>query len=204
MTEHSIRADNEFDLSKVKAAQQQRASANGRGAICFVPSKTLTMKITAPFTPAQVQTLNERQCHVAGSMPIHPFSCPNRGDGITYDAVGVADDAAATHGTEGGDRGILIATEDGWVCPSCGYRQDWAYAAMAASPEHMGHMFKAFPTLAEIFGTVSPGLLDQMIARYRTLAEDGKLGADVMWLCLERRRMAVDAAANNKVREVHG
>lgn len=160
------------------------------------------MKITAPFTPAQVQALNEGQVHVDGSMPIHPFTCPNRGDGITYDDAGAADETGATHGTEGGDRGILIATESGWVCPHCGYRQDWAHAAMAERPVPVGEMFKDFPTIAQIYGAVRPEALDPLIANYRALAALGKPGAEVMWFCLERRRMALAGAAAHQVEEV--
>ncbi len=149
------------------------------------------MKIEAPFTPAQVQALNERQCHVDGSMPIHPFTCPNRGDGITYNEAGAADESRATHGTEGGDRGLLIATEQGWVCPHCGYTQSWAYSAMAEPPVPVGEIFKDFPTIAEIYGQVRPAALDRLIADYRALAAKGKPGAEVMWFCLERRRMAL-------------
>lgn len=162
------------------------------------------MKITAPFTHAQVQVLNERQVHVDGSMPIHPFTCPNRGDGITYDDAGTADDSGATHSKEGGDRGILIATEDGWVCPHCGIRQDWAYAVMAERPVPAGEMFKDFPTIAEIFGVVRPEALDQLIVHYRSLAAQGKPGAEVMWFCLERRRMALVGHLSHQVTEVQG
>lgn len=162
------------------------------------------MKITAPFSPAQVQVFNERQVHVDGSMPIHPFTCPNRGEGITYDAAGTADDSGATHGAEGGDRGILIATEAGWVCPHCGYRQDWAHAAMAERPVPVGEMFKDFPTIAEICGVVRPEALDQMIVHFRKLAAQGKPGAEVMWFCLERRRMALIGVLTHQVAEVQG
>lgn len=160
--------------------------------------------IQAPFTSAHVQALNERQCHVDGSMPIHPFTCPNRGDGITYDAAGAADYSTATHGTEGGDRGILIATELGWVCPHCGYQQDWAHAAMAEPPVPVGEIFKDFPTIAQIYGQVRPEALDRLIADYRALATRGKPGAEIMWFCLERRRMALTMAATEPVGEAQG
>lgn len=162
------------------------------------------MKITAPFTPVQVQVLNERQVHVDGGMPIHPFTCPNRGDGIAYDAAGTADDSEATHGNEGGDRGVLIATENSWVCPHCGYRQDWAFAEMAEPPVPLGEMFKDFPTISEIYGVVRPEALDQLIAQYRVLSAQGKPGAEVMWFCLERRRMALVGDSRHQVAEVLG
>jgi hypothetical protein len=59
---------------------------------------------TAPFTPAEVATLNEYQ----QSGVWHPFTCGN-----------------ALCGRE------LIATEAEWVCPGCSYTQDWAYTWMA-------------------------------------------------------------------------
>jgi hypothetical protein len=160
------------------------------------------MKITAPFSSAQVQVLNERQVHVDGSMPIHPFICPNRGEGITYDTAGSADFSGATHGTEGGDRGILIATETAWVCPHCSYRQDWAHAAMAERPVPVGEIFKDFPTIADIYGAVRPEVLDQRIDHYRALAAQGRPGAVVMWFCLERRRMALVGGLTHQAEEV--
>lgn len=73
--------------------------------------------IQAPFIPDQVQILNERQCHVDTMLPMfHPFTCPQRSDDV--------------HDESGGDRGLLIATERGWICPFCGYSQNWAHAAM--------------------------------------------------------------------------
>ena len=96
-------------------------------------------KISAPFSPDQIQVLNERQCHVDGGLAIHPFTCPNRNDGIGYDrSRGTPDDTQATHGLEGGERGLLIATANGWVCPDCGYAQSWAYASMTARPTPAG------------------------------------------------------------------
>jgi len=62
------------------------------------------------FTPDEVKSLNEYQ----QSGVFHPFTC-------------------------GGDRtdekhldgeGLLVATEDGWVCPFCEWRQDWAHDSM--------------------------------------------------------------------------
>ena len=100
-------------------------------------------KISAPFSPDQVQVLNERQCHVDGGVAIHPFTCPNRNEGVTYDRIrSVADDALATHGLEGGDRGLLIATPGGWVCPHCTYTQSWAYASMAIRPTPVAELCK--------------------------------------------------------------
>jgi hypothetical protein len=68
----------------------------------------------APWTPEQVENLNSWQR--AGW--VHPFTCGSghRGDKNHLDS-----------------EGILVATEQGWVCPYCNYRQDWAHAKMATS-----------------------------------------------------------------------
>ncbi len=87
-------------------------------------------QITAPFTAAQVDLLNQYQVGINSVIAGHPFTCANRSDGVTY-PEGKTDDSKATHGQEGGDRGILIATESGWVCPHCGHTQDWAHETMA-------------------------------------------------------------------------
>lgn len=75
--------------------------------------------IETPFTLAQVQALNEAQLHlhIDPLRAIHPFTCANRGDG--------------SHGEEGGDLGVLIATPGGWVCPHCDDTQNFAHDAMA-------------------------------------------------------------------------
>lgn len=61
-------------------------------------------KIKAPFTQEQVENLNRFQ----SLGYVHPFTCGN--------------DKC---------RAILIATENGWICPECGYEQDWAPSTMA-------------------------------------------------------------------------
>jgi hypothetical protein len=55
----------------------------------------------APWTDAQVKALNDFQ-H-CGYM--HPFTCGN-------------------------DSETLIATNTGWECPKCNYKQDWAHDFM--------------------------------------------------------------------------
>lgn len=76
-------------------------------------------RIEAPFTDTQVRGLNEYQTGIDFGHRMPPFTCGNRGDG--------------KHGEEGGDKGVLIATAKGWVCPSCEYTQDWAHSFMASS-----------------------------------------------------------------------
>ncbi len=60
--------------------------------------------IWAPWPDELVAGLNDAQ----QSGMIHPYTCPNRADGHTWSS----------------DLGVLEATRDGWVCPSCTYRQD--------------------------------------------------------------------------------
>ena len=65
---------------------------------------TTTHFIKAPWTPEQVDALNryQRLGHV------HEFTCPT------------AHEADRT----------LLAMHDGWHCPHCDYRQDWAHEQM--------------------------------------------------------------------------
>ena len=145
-------------------------------------------KITAPFSPDQVQYLNERQCHVDGGMALHPFTCPNRNDGLTHDRV-----------SEGGERGLLIATPGGWVCPHCEYTLSWAYASMAVRPTPVADLFRDHPVLLEIFGRPRLDQLEEVLAQYKALAASGRNGADIMVACLERRRTALlSEAAQSK------
>lgn len=56
----------------------------------------------------------------------HPFTCGNRG--------------AEGHQWRWDDRGTLVPTRNGFVCPDCDYRQGWAHQFMtdpdlAAWPE---------------------------------------------------------------------
>lgn len=59
-------------------------------------------RIHPPWTERTVRFLNLFQVH--GGM--HPFTCPRTGSN-------------------------LIATLDGWTCPTCSYNQTWAHAFMA-------------------------------------------------------------------------
>lgn len=68
--------------------------------------------LRAPWSSEQVDALNRFQRRG----DIHEFTCPNDHDGA--------------------DR-TLIATKQGWICPHCDYRQDWAHAAMLTTPERL-------------------------------------------------------------------
>lgn len=72
--------------------------------------------IYAPFTPEQVRNLNVYQ----RSGVFHPFTCGNRKD----------------HPWEEIDKGCLVATTHGWICPICwdgttSDLQNWAHSFMA-------------------------------------------------------------------------
>lgn len=68
-------------------------------------------KITAPWTPEQVDALNAYQ----RLGYVHEFTCP--------------------HGENHQDR-ILVATASGWRCRWCDYTQDWAHDFMADKAKH--------------------------------------------------------------------
>jgi hypothetical protein len=61
------------------------------------------------WSEQQVNMLNELQVGIRYG---HPYTCPNRSD-------------ENNHFHNGNDLGCLVATEHGWVCPSCSYTQDW-------------------------------------------------------------------------------
>jgi hypothetical protein len=65
-----------------------------------------SLKIRPPWTQEQVNALNQRQKNQA----YHPYTCG-----------GSRKDAKHLDG-----EGVLVATVDGWRCPFCDYRQDWA------------------------------------------------------------------------------
>jgi hypothetical protein len=60
--------------------------------------------IKSPFTDEQVQKLNEYQ----NLGIVHEFTCGNDHNGERK----------------------LIAKNDGWICPTCDYKQDWCYSFM--------------------------------------------------------------------------
>lgn len=73
--------------------------------------------IKAPFTDEQVEKLNNFQLN----SKYHPFTCGSpeeiteckraKNEGETFEEK----------------QGILIATNDGWVCPCGKYKQNWAH-----------------------------------------------------------------------------
>lgn len=73
-------------------------------------------EIRTPFSPIQVELLNEYQ----KSDIMHPFTC-----------MGIR----CKKRTEQENEGILIATEEGWICPCGQYTQLWAHAFMLTIKE---------------------------------------------------------------------
>jgi len=69
-------------------------------------------KVFAPFSPEQVAYLEIWQY----ALPVHPFDCRNEHEGER----------------------TLLPTENGWICSSCDYTQDWCHASMCEKPEWEG------------------------------------------------------------------
>lgn len=81
-------------------------------------------KIKAPFTKEEVEKLNEYQ----KQGKFHPFTCCSPEEiPECLRAVKEVDGKII----EGTSDGILIAREEGWICPCGKYTQDWAYSFMA-------------------------------------------------------------------------
>jgi len=165
--------------------------ANVRELGDVMTAQTSTLEqVFAPFSPEQVQNLNEFQCRVNGGMSFHPFTCQNRGDG--------------NHGEEGGDRGVLIATEAGWVCPHCDYTQNWAHANMAKKPVPLDQLFKNLPEVQHMTRSMQHDIvqkLAQQVAAYQRLADDNRRGAVVMLSCLLRRQAQVSQDARKELND---
>lgn len=128
-------------------------------------------KLQAPFTSEQVLALNAYQTGTDFGHKMPPFTCGNRGDG--------------QHGEEGGDKGILIATEHGWVCPCCEYTQDWAHSFMVSSrTSHISHFFELPISTEEKIACV-----ENILASYVNLGgkRPGALGIAQMVETLEQR-----------------
>lgn len=68
-------------------------------------------QIFAPFTDEQVAALNRFQNYYW----THPFTC---GSGRRTDSDHLDGE------------GALVATNDGWICPYCDYKQNWAHEMM--------------------------------------------------------------------------
>jgi len=79
-------------------------------------------KITAPFTKEQVEKLNKYQ----KEGKFHPFTCTGQLIEQEDEKGKFTEKSRSVCENEG----ILIATEEGWVCPCGQYKQDWAHSFM--------------------------------------------------------------------------
>lgn len=102
--------------------------------------------IKSPFSEDDVNKLNEYQL----SNSFHAFTCKDDGDrqhclhefnkkypGRDYDAfiegqkrMGIPFPEMWFNETK------LIATKEGWICPVCNYKQDWAHKFMTQTTNH--------------------------------------------------------------------
>ena len=101
----------------------------------------MSEEINAPFNDEQVKALNEFQ----NAGRFHPFTCLNDGDeahiayefekahpGKNYDEYIKEEKAKGVNFPEMAfTETNLIATNDGWICPVCDYKQKWANGFMA-------------------------------------------------------------------------
>lgn len=85
----------------------------------------MSERIEAPWTRATAAALNRYQ--FCGQM--HPFTC---GSGNRKDEA-----HEAAYAKVGRDHGLLIAREEGWFCPACDYKQNWAHELMTAKPRRI-------------------------------------------------------------------
>ena len=138
------------------------------------------INIKAPFSPHQVQRLNEYQCgFVIGRH--HPFTCLHREHGLSEESDIGGAVRKVTHEVIAGHRGLLVATPSGWMCPHCGYTTDWAFSFMCDRP--------ALPQAPD------RDKLRQLIATYTTLTTKKAPGAAFMLASLESLRDQSDASA---------
>lgn len=98
-------------------------------------------QIKVPFTNEQVKNLNEYQ----NVGMFHPFTCANDGDddhikyefekrhgNANYKDYIIAEKLKGINYPEAVfTETNLIATENGWKCPVCDYKQNWAHSFMA-------------------------------------------------------------------------
>lgn len=70
-----------------------------------------------PWTQEQVEALEDWQADPL----LHPYVCPNR--------------HTEAHSLSNIQGRALTPTADGWVCPDCDYRQDWAIACKEDQPD---------------------------------------------------------------------
>lgn len=84
------------------------------GALAFYGEYMTIPVIRAPWTKEQIEHLNKYQVNIN----YHPYTCGND----------KSNEAHQAYAKMMGDiqLGVLVATEKGWICPACDYKQDWA------------------------------------------------------------------------------
>ncbi len=70
-------------------------------------------KITLIFTPEKIKELNEYQ----QNGKYHPYTCDRNHEECEVNIVP----------RDYSKDGVLIATEEGWICPCGKYKQDWSH-----------------------------------------------------------------------------
>lgn len=111
----------------------------------FFETRDVSEKITVPFSTEVVFKLNDFQ--LSGAM--HPFTCSNDGDeehikyefeknypGKKYEKdyesyIAEKKASGVNYPHMEFTETKLIATEEGWHCPVCSYKQKWAHGFMA-------------------------------------------------------------------------
>lgn len=71
--------------------------------------------IQPPWAAEQIEALDRYQKNVR----VHPYTCGGDRDDEAHRRY------AIQHGQT--DFGILVPTENGWACPVCDYKQEWAH-----------------------------------------------------------------------------
>lgn len=132
------------------------------------------MNLHSPFSPEQVQRINEFQTRTGVGLFAQPITCKNRDDGA--------------HGYEGGDLGVLVATEAGMICPHCEYTLDQVPTAMADRKAEFVALIGPDGISSNSVGCAE---IEAILAAYRKLSSRGAKGADVMAECLSKRLEAV-------------
>ena len=100
----------------VLADNRENLSKEIDGSLLDAAAEALELQYPIIWAPEQVEKLNAYQ-HGYG----HPFTCGNDRSDEAHKAYAEDVDEEA---------GLLIATQRGWVCPVCDYRQFWAHDFM--------------------------------------------------------------------------
>ena len=125
---------------------------------------TSTRTIHAPWAPDDIQRLNERQWDIGHDPGAPPIVCINAHDGL--------------HNPWGGILGLMVATQDGWVCTDCAY-------TLTEATIH--------ETAAEADTEALRDRTRSILTELRALRALGKKGSDVLINCMEARLRQLSA-----------